>query len=146
MPDTVGMNILTVCFSLWLFTLYLKSAEQCRPHLSEHPSDLIQNGTQEKKPISSTVFNTFSHGVPRFVASGSSIYYLLTGWNSSNQQPINSFYSMVFEATTRNKTGHTMWKGMENCARKWCPFLCSILVEVICGAGKMWGARWFKKF
>ena len=32
MPDTVGMNILTVCFSLWLFKLYSKSAEQCRLH------------------------------------------------------------------------------------------------------------------
>ena len=33
---------------------------------------------------------------------------------------------MVFEANTRNKTEHTMWKGMENCARKWCFFLCTI--------------------
>ena len=45
-------------------------------------------------------------------------------------QPIRSFYSMVFEATTRNKTEHTMWKGMENCARKWCLFLRTILFEV----------------
>ena len=37
---------------------------------------------------------------------------------------------MVFWANTRNKTDHTMWKGMENCARKWCLFLCTILFEV----------------
>ena len=44
--------------------------------------------------------------------------HLLTGWNSVTDQ-IRSFYSMVFEANTRNKTKHTMWNGMENyCARK----------------------------
>ena len=40
-----------------------------------------------------------------------------------------SFYSMAFEANTRNKTEHTMWKGMDY-ARKWCLFLCTILFEV----------------
>ena len=45
-------------------------------------------------------------------------------------QPIRSFYPMVFEATTRNKMKHNMWKGIENCARKWCLFLCTILFEV----------------
>ena len=53
-------------------------------------------------------------------------------------QPIRSFYSMVFEANTRNKTEHTMWKGMENCARKWCLFLCTILFEVTWPFWKMW--------
>ena len=38
-------------------------------HLSKHPSDLKQNGTQEKTPFSSTVFHALSHGVIRFVAS-----------------------------------------------------------------------------
>ena len=38
-------------------------------HLSKRPSDLKQNGTQEKTPFSGTVFNTLSHGVIRFVAS-----------------------------------------------------------------------------
>ena len=52
-------------------------------------------------------------------------------------QPIRSFYSMVFEATTRNKTEHTMWKGIENCARKWCLFLCTILFEVTWAFWKM---------
>ena len=52
-------------------------------------------------------------------------------------QPIRSFYSMVFEATTRNKMKHIMWKGMENCARKWCLFLCTILFEVTWAFGKM---------
>ena len=30
---------------------------------------------------------------------------------------------MVFVANTRNETDHTMWKGMENCARNWCLFV-----------------------
>ena len=42
-------------------------------------SDLKQNGTQEKTSFSGTVFNTFSHGVVLFVASGSSKKNLLTG-------------------------------------------------------------------
>ena len=53
-------------------------------------------------------------------------------------QPIRSFYSMVFEANTRNKTEHTMWKGMENCARKRCLFLCTILFQVTWAFYKMW--------
>ena len=48
-------------------------------HLSKRTSDLKQNGTQEKTPLSGTVFNTLSHGVVRFVASGSSKNHLLTG-------------------------------------------------------------------
>ena len=38
-------------------------------HLSKLPSDLRQNGTQEKTPFSGTVFHTLSCGVLRFVAS-----------------------------------------------------------------------------
>ena len=38
-------------------------------HLSKHPSDLKQNGTQEKTPFSGTIFQTLSHGVLRFVSS-----------------------------------------------------------------------------
>ena len=49
------------------------------PHLSKRLSDLKQNGTQKKTPSSGTVFNTLSHGVVRFVASGSSKNHLLTG-------------------------------------------------------------------
>ena len=37
---------------------------------------------------------------------------------------------MVFEANSCNKTEHTMRKGMENCASKWCLFLCTILFGV----------------
>ena len=48
-------------------------------HLSKRPSDLKQNGTQEKTPFSGTVFNTLSHGVIRFAASVSSKNHLLTG-------------------------------------------------------------------
>ena len=38
-------------------------------HLAKRPSDLEQNGTQEKTPFSGTVFYTLSHGVLRFVVS-----------------------------------------------------------------------------
>ena len=38
-------------------------------HLSKHPSDLKQNGTQEMTPISGRVFHTLSHSVLLFVAS-----------------------------------------------------------------------------
>ena len=49
-------------------------------HLAKRPSDLKQNGTQEKTQFSSTVFNTLSQGVPiHFVASASSKKHLLTG-------------------------------------------------------------------
>ena len=37
-------------------------------HLAKRPSDLKQNGTQEKIPFSGTVFHTLSHNVLRFVA------------------------------------------------------------------------------
>ena len=38
-------------------------------HLSKRPSDVKQNGTQEKTQFSGTVFHTLSYGVFRFVAS-----------------------------------------------------------------------------
>ena len=44
----------------------------CYAHLSKRLSDLKQNGTQKRTPVSGTVFNTLSHGVVSFVASGSS--------------------------------------------------------------------------
>ena len=37
------------------------------PHLSKGPSDLEQNGTQRKTPVSSLVFHGLSCGVVRFV-------------------------------------------------------------------------------
>ena len=43
---------------------------------------LQQNGTQEKVPSSSTVFDTLSHGVIYFVASVGSENHLLASWNS----------------------------------------------------------------
>ena len=48
-------------------------------HLAKQLSDLKQNGTQEKTTFSGTVFNTLSHGVVSFVASGSSKNHSLTG-------------------------------------------------------------------
>ena len=41
-------------------------------HLSKRLSDLKQNGTQEKKPFSGSVFHAFSQGMFRFVAIVSS--------------------------------------------------------------------------
>ena len=54
------------------------------------------------------------------------------------QQPIRRIHLVVFEANTRNKTNHTMWKGMQNCAKKWFLFLCTILFEVTWAFWKMW--------
>ena len=63
-------------------------------HLSKRPSDLKLNGTLEKKPISSTVSNTYLNSVPSFVESGSSRNHLLTSLISSNQQLLfNGFWS-----------------------------------------------------
>ena len=90
----------------------------------------------KKTQFSSTVFNILSQGVIHFVASDSSkntFWLVVILW-----QPIRSFYSMVLEANTRNKTEHTMWKGSENCAIKWCLFLCTVLFEVTCAFSKMW--------
>ena len=53
------------------------------------------------------------------------------------QQPIRCFCFMVFEANTHSKTEHTMWKGIENCARKWWLSLCTILFEVTWAFCKM---------
>ena len=44
---------------------------------------------------------------------------------------------MVFEANSRNKKEPTLWKDMENCAKK-CVFLCTILIEVNWEFWKMW--------
>ena len=73
-------------------------------HLSKRPSDLKQNGTQEKTPFSSTVFNTLSHGVIHFLVSVSSKKTAI----EILRQQIRSLYSTVFEANTLNKTrkGH----------------------------------------
>ena len=57
-------------------------------------------------------------------------------------RPIRSSYLIVFEANTLNKMEHTLWKGIECCARKWCLFLCTILFEVAWAIYKMWHA-WF---
>ena len=66
----------------------------------------------------------------RVVAQKTTLWLVEIFW-----QPIRSFYSMVFEATTRNKMKHIMWKSMKNCARKWCLFSCTILFEVTWASG-----------
>ena len=104
----------SICFFFYLVVSAKGLPKKGYPslHLSKRLNDLIQNCAQEKTPFSFTVFNTLSHGVNRFVAKKN----LLAGWNS-------------FEANAR-RTEHTMWRGMENCATKWCLFMCTILFEV----------------
>ena len=52
-------------------TLGQQMGRRVPSYLAKWPSDVKQNGTQEKEPLSGTVFNTLSHDVLRFVASGS---------------------------------------------------------------------------
>ena len=68
----------------------------CIPHLSKRPSDLKQNGTQEKTPFPSPFFNILSHGVVRFVASISSknIFWLVEVlWQPIRELLFNGFWS-----------------------------------------------------
>ena len=109
-------------------------------HLLQRLSDLKQNGTK-KTPYSGTVFNTLWHGVVRVVASGSSKNHLLTGWDYGQQldshgQPhpsIQWFLKWYLKLPLATK-----WKGMEDCARKWYVFLCTILFEVTWAFCNMW--------
>ena len=48
-------------------------------HLSKRPSDLKQNGTQEKTLFSGMLFHTLSNGVIRFVAIVTSENHFLAG-------------------------------------------------------------------
>ena len=89
-----------------------KSLECNDSHLSKHPSDLKQNGTQEKTPFSSTVFHALSHGVIRFVASVSSKNHLMTGWNSltANQGAYIQWFLKLTLATKRSTPCERVWK------------------------------------
>ena len=93
-----------------------------RPHISKRSSDLEQNGTQEKTPFSSTVFHAVWSVLLRVLAQQNISWLVGILW-----QPIRSFYSLhsytAFEANTRNKTEHTMWKGMEKLCQKMVSFL-----------------------
>ena len=57
-------------YALCVFKILMTKND--RTHLTKRPTDLKQNGTQEKTPFSGTVFHTLSHDVFHFVASGSS--------------------------------------------------------------------------
>ena len=52
------------------------------------------------------------------VGSFSPKNHLMTDWNEILWQPIRSFYPVVFEANTCNKTEHSMWERMKNRPRK----------------------------
>ena len=105
-------------------------------HLSSRPSDLKQNGMRTVT-IFKNRFQYFFAWYDRLhcdcLAQKTTFWLVEILW-----QLIRSFYSMVFEANTRNKTEHNMWKVMEMCATKWCLFLCTILFEVTWAFGKMW--------
>ena len=64
-------------------------------HLSKHPSDLKQNGTQEKTQFSSTVFHALSHGVICFVASVSSTFWLVKFLDSQSETSIQWFLKLT---------------------------------------------------
>ena len=75
---------------------------QCA-HLSKHPSDLKQNKSHERGNFLNQLFMAFNVCCKCY-------------W-SILEQPITSFYSMVFKANTCNKTEHSA------SVRKWCLFL-----------------------
>ena len=90
-------------------------------HLSKRPSDLKQNGTQKRHHFLeqfSKPFHKMCFILLWVVASKNIEYKLLIGCPN-----ISTSQKVFFWATTRNKTDHTMWKGIENCARKWCLFV-----------------------
>ena len=92
-------------------------------HLSKHPSDLKQNGTQGMTP--STVFHALSHGVIHFVASVSSKNHLLTGWNSltANQGTAIQWFLKLTLATKRNTPSERVRKTVpENGVHSFVPF------------------------
>ena len=73
------------------------------PHLAKRPSDLKQNGTQERSPFSSKAFNTLFLGVIHVFESVSSKNHLLTGWNFDSQlkASFNGFLKLT-HATKQN--------------------------------------------
>ena len=94
-------------------------------HLSKGPSDLKQNGTQEKTLFSGKVSDCLSCGVVLFVPTVSfwnhqiEASHWLMGRVLANQKVVSG-------ANTRNKTDHTKSKDTktipENGAFSWVPF------------------------
>ena len=80
------------------------------------PKVTSKTGAQEKTPFTGTVFHTLSHDVFHFVVSGS----FKNHWIEASDWLSNNFNQTegVFRANTRNKTDHTMWKGIKNCVRQ----------------------------
>ena len=50
---------------------------------------------------------------------------------------MRNFYTVVLEASSLNKTNHTMRMGVKNWAQKWCLFSGFRLFEVTWASGKM---------
>ena len=81
-------------------------------HLAKRPSDLKQNGTQEKTPFSGTVFHTLSHGVLRFVASVSfKNHWIEAPWLAVKEfQPVRRWFFELTLATKRITPCERAWK------------------------------------
>ena len=89
--DFLKLNFLKVTWSL-------KLAAKCDFNITSFkmPRRPQTKWYRKKTPVSVTVFNTLSHGVVSFVASGSSKNHLLTGWDflTANQKLLfNGFWS-----------------------------------------------------
>ena len=120
-------------FTLWtIWTLCIREKDfssDIKVHISQMAQVTSNKMVHKKRHHFLATFSIPFHMVwsvlLRVVAHKTTFWLVEILW-----QPIRSFYSMVFEATTRNKTEHTMWKGIENCARKWFLFLCTILFDV----------------
>ena len=100
------------------------SIKHFSPHLAKCPSDVKQNGTQDKTP-----FSVFLYSLP--------YPFTWCAWfccECQLQKPLNcsdclskNFNQPVrrcYLAKTCNKTDHE--KGAENCVRKWVLFQCTI--------------------
>ena len=100
-------------------------------HLANRPCDLSNKIIYKKRHHFLSQFSTSFHMlcsvllIQKVLASKTIEYKLPIGC-----QRISTSQKLVFWANTCNKTDHTMWKSIENCARKWCLFLCTILFEV----------------
>ena len=86
------------------------------PHISKGPSDLKQNGTQEKTTFSGPVFHGLSCGVVRFVPT-------VSFWNHQIEASHWLKKGEFWPAITWNKMDRTTRKDTKNYNRNRCLFL-----------------------
>ena len=133
--------------------LFVLVPQESAPHLSKRPSDLKQNGTQEKTPFSGTVFHTLSHGVLRFVASVSfKNHWIEAPWLAVKEfQPVRRWFFELTLATKRITPCERAWKTvLENGVFSCVPFcLRSLGCFERCGTrmrNKKRTIIWYKKY